>query len=345
MPHYIVLSKLNPEGKKRLLANPSRLKEIEEEIRATDARVVEQWALLGEYDFCAIVEAPDNRAIHQLEVDQASRGTVRYRVLPAIDLPVFIRLLGQTTETVGPHRWQIRWPAQVARRMLRGYAITRHVNKWCKPLNVYGRERLDGFKGPAIFIANHSSHLDSLTIAHTVPRRFQGRLAFGAAADRWFIKGRKGITKQPWWNSLALNSWPIKRGGGRSSLEYGEWLLDRGWSLMIFPEGTRTTTGRMGHFKNGVALIALAKNVPVVPVYMEGLRAIRPKGAQAEQPGPVTVVFGEPIRFPPGTEVSDATYQMYKAMEALQREAKALHTPRTVEEPVPPPMGVPASGG
>jgi long-chain acyl-CoA synthetase len=212
-------------------------------------------------------------------------------------------------------------------------------------MTIHGRENLDGFDGPAIFIGNHSSHLDSLTLSHALPARFQRRLSFGSAADRFFVKGRKGLTKQPWWSVVTMNTWPIKRGGGRSSLEYGEWLLDKKWSLVIFPEGTRSTTGRMSHFKHGVSLIALAKDVPVVPVYMEGLRAIRPKGARAEKPGPVTVMIGKPIHFAPGTEVADATREMYHAMEALQAQAKAIH-PRTVPAPeMPVPAGAVATGG
>src|SRR4051794_12203936 len=110
MPTFVVLSRLNAAGLKTVSARPERIREVEEEVKKFDGKVVAQWALLGAYDFCAIVEAPDNRAMHRLEVEQSSRGTVRYRVFPAIDLPVFIKLLGETTETVGPYPWQIRWP-------------------------------------------------------------------------------------------------------------------------------------------------------------------------------------------------------------------------------------------
>jgi 1-acyl-sn-glycerol-3-phosphate acyltransferase len=260
-----------------------------------------------------------------MSVEQSSSGRARFIVLPAIDMPLFIRLLGQTTETSGPHPWQIRFPAQVARRALRTYWITRHVRAACKPLTIRGRENLRDLRRPAIYIANHSSHLDSLVVHTALPEPVRRFLSFGSAADRFYIKGRKGITKQGWWNSLAMNCFPIKRGAGRSTLAYAEWLLDKRWNVMIFPEGTRSTTGKMSTFKAGVAILALAKGVPVVPVYLDGLHAIRPKGTRDVNPGPVTAMIGKPIHFAPGTSVGDATQQMYRAMRDLQDQVRGTH--------------------
>jgi 1-acyl-sn-glycerol-3-phosphate acyltransferase len=314
---YIVFTRMNTEGLRMLRDAPERLAEVEEELRALDGKIVDRWATLGQYDFCSIVSAPDNSAIHRMAVDQSAHGRSRFTVLPAIDMPLFARLLSQSTETTGPHRWQIRWYAQVGRRLLRRRTVTRHVEAACDPFRVLGMENLEGFKGPAIFIGNHSSHLDSLVLLHALPEQLKRRLAFGSAADRWFIKGRKGMTKQGWYNSLALNCFPIQRGGGSATLDYAKWLLDRKWSVMIFPEGTRSTTGKMGKFKHGVAILALEKGVPVVPVFMAGLHAIRPKGQKEAGRGPVTVRIGKPLYFEPGTAVPEATYEMFRAMEAL----------------------------
>jgi long-chain acyl-CoA synthetase len=320
---YVVLSRLSRDGFNHVKANPEAVRDSEAAVTAAAGKVLSHFVLLGGYDFFSVVEAADNAAAARIAAEQEGGGHLEQTVLPAIDLPLFIRLLGQTTVTTGPYPWQIRFPAQVARRALRYYSITRHVKKSCSPFTVVGRENLDGFKGPAIFIANHSSHLDSLSIIHALPERIRWRLSFGGAADRFFLKGRKGMTKQGWWHALAMNVWPIKRGSGRSALSYGEWLIDRGWSLMIFPEGTRSTTGRMSHFRHGVAILAMAKNVPVVPMYLEGLREIRPKGSKALGTGPVTVSIGKPVSFPPGTDVADATRTLYHEVDALR---SAVHT-------------------
>ncbi len=332
MGTYIVLTKFNRDGLRMLKHEPERLAAVEREIAAMDGKVLQQWAILGPYDLFSIISAPDNAAIHRIAIDQSGHGRARFTVLPAMDLPLFVRLLGQTTETSGPHHWQIRWPTQVARRFLRRRTITNPVQAACDPLTIVGKERLDGFKGPAIFIANHSSHLDALVLHASLPERFRRRLAFGSAADRFFVKGRKEITKQGWYNSLALNCFPIKRGGGSASLDYAKWLLDHGWSVMIFPEGTRSGAGKLGKFRHGVSLLALEKGVPVVPVYMSGLSVLRPKGSTVAGRGPAATAIGAPLRFAPGTEVSEATSAMYRAMEALRLSLLSARAPRVGTE-------------
>ena len=116
--------------------------------------------------------------------------------------------MGQTTETVGPYRWQVRWWAQAARRLLRYGTITKPVREACTPFTVEGQEQLKDLNGPAIFIGNHSSHLDALVLHASLPERYRRRLSFGGAADRWFLKGIKGYKKQGWYASLSLNTFP-----------------------------------------------------------------------------------------------------------------------------------------
>jgi 1-acyl-sn-glycerol-3-phosphate acyltransferase len=321
MPKYIVLSRLNAQGWRVVRERPDRFAEVRRELAALDVKVLHECALFGPYDFLAVVEAPDNLGAFRLEIERQQTGRSRVEILPAIDLDLFIRLLGQTTETVGPYPWQISPWARIVRRLMRYYTITRYVRRYCRPFTVEGGEHLEGLRGPVIFIGNHSSHMDSFVLFMALPRRFRSRVAFGAAADRWFIKGRKGIEKQPWYLSLTMNSFPIQRGGGKSALRYAEWLIEEGWSLVIFPEGTRSTTGKLAHFRHGVSILALSKDVPVVPIYMEGLREMRPKGTQQTKPGPAVAKIGEPIRFPKGTSVADATRTLYRKLEGMREAA------------------------
>jgi len=260
-------------------------------------------------------------------VERVSTGRVETKIFPAMDLDLFARLLTQSTETTGPFRWQTSLWARAVRRLLRYDTVTRSVREYCKPLTIEGREHLNDLKGPAIFIGNHSSHMDMFVLFTALPERYRRRIAWGGAADRWFIKGRQGIKKQPWYFALTMNVFPVQRGGGRGALSYAEELLDRGWSLGIFPEGTRTTTGKMGKFRHGVSILALAKNVPVVPVWMEGLRAMRPKGTKEITPGPALARIGPPIHFAPGTTVPDATHTLTRTMERMREE---IHHPHRV---------------
>jgi len=113
MASYIILTKLTPEGTKTLRRQPDAVQTLTEEVKALDGKVVSQFALLGELDFCTIISLPDNAAAHTL-----SGGTpvgAERTILPAIDLDLFVRLLTQSTETTGPHRWQVRWWARLAR--------------------------------------------------------------------------------------------------------------------------------------------------------------------------------------------------------------------------------------
>jgi 1-acyl-sn-glycerol-3-phosphate acyltransferase len=328
---YIVLSRFKPEGLKQLRRNPEAVRDIARIVERHEGKVVAQYGLLGKHDMATIVSLPGNDAAMKYVVEAMAEGgvAVQTQVLSAMDLGLFTRLLGQTTETTGPYTWQISWWARIARRALRGREVTRHVTEACKPFVVQGRENMSGLKEPCIVIGNHASHLDAFVIVEALPPKYRGRLAFGSAADRWFLKGRPW-RKSGWWNTLVLNSFPIKRGGGSATLDYAKWLLDKGWNVMIFPEGTRSTTGKLSKFRHGVALLALEKSVPVVPMYMDGLREIRPKGSQEIVPGPVKVRIGEPIVFEPGTPVPEATSRMYHAMEALRLSLRAERPPRAV---------------
>lgn len=90
MAIYILLSTLTDEGAKTLKARPSRIQEVNTEIEAMGAKVVEQYAVLGPYDFVNIVEAPDNETIARVSLELSSRGTVHIITLPAMPLGEFL---------------------------------------------------------------------------------------------------------------------------------------------------------------------------------------------------------------------------------------------------------------
>lgn len=319
MARFVVHSSLSAGGRKDVLHDPAALPDMAAELSAFDAKVVAQYALIGTDDFLTIVDIPVPADAFKLSVAEHGAHNVSREIWPAMDLALFVRLLSQTTETVGPHRWQITAPARAARAVLQWHYQGGNVRKYCKPLKVRGTENIADLRGPAIFVGNHTSHMDSMVMLYSIPRRYRTRLFFGGAADRWFLKGRKEIKKQGWWNSLQ-GSFPVHRSGGSATLDYPKWLIDEGFSIAIFPEGTRSGSGKLGKFRHGVAVLALAKDVPVVPMYFDGLAAIRPKGSQELRPAPATTMIGPPIRFAPGTSVPDATRTLRQAVEALRDE-------------------------
>lgn len=319
MPRYVILSKLSPKGRKQMV---SRIKtsSLDAEVAAAKGSVVSRFVLFDEWDFCSIVDLPNNTAAQLLGAAHGGQGDVERMVLPAIELPLFQRLLKQTTETTGPHRWQISLPARVARRAMRPLLVGGYKRKYFKPFEVVGSENLDGFNGPAVFIANHSSHHDMFAFIEGVPSRFRDRLYFGSAADRWYIKGRREPQKQGWWRSLFLGCFPIQRAGGGAVLNYPEWLIEHGNSIGIFPEGTRTRNGRLSKFRPGAALLAQQTAIPIVPMHFAGLYKMLPPGSKELKPGRVRVRIGKPFAVPPGVERLDAAQMMRDAVAALEAE-------------------------
>jgi uncharacterized protein with GYD domain len=89
MPIYILLSRLSQQGVQTLKSNPERLKEVNRDVEELGARVLHQWATLGEFDFVNVVEAPDTATIARVSVALGARGSTRIETLPALTLEEF----------------------------------------------------------------------------------------------------------------------------------------------------------------------------------------------------------------------------------------------------------------
>ena len=325
MGYYVLLMRDHSGGLKAMKEGPDAIARVRDALERWEAKVVMGYRLLGEWDQCFIVDAPDNFKAYRATLAQEMSTTSETEILPAIDLPLFQRLLTQSARTAGPHRWQIHWWARLARLAMYPYAYQRWAWRYFTEHRVHGKEKFAALKAPCIVIANHQSHFDQFCLMKAIPSRIRTNLFFGAAADRWFLKGRKEITLQPWYQSLVMGAYPIQRGGGSRTLEYPRWLLDQGASLMLFPEGTRGRGRHLSRFKHGVSILALEKNVPVVPVYLEGLKRIRQPGSRKMRPGPVAAHVLDPVRFAPGTSVPQATERLYGVMREFHEAILVKH--------------------
>jgi uncharacterized protein with GYD domain len=90
MPTYIMLSTLTPEGVQTVKNNPQRIKEVNKEIEQIGAKVLAQWAVLGQFDFVNVIEAPDEKTMAKVSLELGSRGTATYQSLAAIPIDEFI---------------------------------------------------------------------------------------------------------------------------------------------------------------------------------------------------------------------------------------------------------------
>ena len=93
MPRYVMLSTLGPEGSATLHENPERLREVNRDVEAMGVKVLEQYALLGAYDFLNILEAPDDATMSKVAMTLAARGTVKTQTMTAIPVDEFIERL------------------------------------------------------------------------------------------------------------------------------------------------------------------------------------------------------------------------------------------------------------
>ena len=90
MPTYIMLSTLGPDGAATLRQTPERLREVNAEVEAMGVKVLQQYALLGNYDFCNVLEAPDETTMAKVALALGARGTVKTLTLTAIPIEEFI---------------------------------------------------------------------------------------------------------------------------------------------------------------------------------------------------------------------------------------------------------------
>lgn len=189
-----------------------------------------------------------------------------------------------------PTAWARGAAARAARDGIQRFALAPLLRHEVRP-TVHGLDVLDGLDGPVVFVANHTSHLDTPLILCSLPDGWRRTTAVAAAADYFF---------DTWWratgSAMAFNTFPIERRSGSLSSTPGE-LLDDGWSVVVFPEGTRSPDGWTRPFRHGAAFLSVHHRVPVVPIGIRGSFAAMPRGRGWPVPGrpPVTLRFGVPL--------------------------------------------------
>ena len=197
--------------------------------------------------------------------------------------------------------WARSWPAGVARENFLRFVLGPIMDFYARRRST-GREKLAGLKGPLILVANHGSHMDTPVILSALPRRLRKRTAVAAAADYFYRN--KAVAALV---SLLFNTVPIERSGGGLTKGGGhlDKLLDQGWNLLLYPEGTRKHGEGTGRVRRGAAVLAAAHDLAVVPIRVTGTRDAMPPGRLwpkrlhgklLSKRHRIEVSFGEPIR-------------------------------------------------
>ncbi|CAN5193721.1 hypothetical protein BH24ACT1_BH24ACT1_03820 [soil metagenome] len=230
----------------------------------------------------------------------------------ALERPESRRRTGPDYDT----SWARRPLARHARLLLVEGPIRLGVHALAAPRRC-GLDRLDGLGGPAIFAANHHSHIDTPLLLTSIPEPWRHRIVVAAAAD-YFFSNR--VTSAA--SALAIGAIPIERTRiERRSADRAAALIDDRWSLLIFPEGGRSADGWGRGHRGGAAYLALRCDVPVVPIHVEGTGRIFGKGASRPSPGTSRVTFGRPLRPVDGENAVRFAGRIERAVAALADEA------------------------
>ncbi|HEY3998216.1 MAG TPA: lysophospholipid acyltransferase family protein [Candidatus Xenobia bacterium] len=230
-----------------------------------------------------------------------------------------------------PQDWQLKTTARLLRGPLREGVLKPVLRLFCK-LHILGRENFKGLQGPIIVAANHTSHFDTPVVFETLPKTIRNKMATAAAADHWFKNKTKGILP-----GVAYGAIPFPRKGGLG-LKHCIQLLEDGWSVLIFPEGTRSASGEMSSFKLGAGRMAVATQRPIVPVHLRGLQRILPKDKSLPRRGDVWVAVGPAVVRQPDETAEGVTQRLQASVTSLgqlldQYDSGHVEGPIQPEEP------------
>jgi long-chain acyl-CoA synthetase len=182
-------------------------------------------------------------------------------------------------------------------------------------VRVSGLERLREEDGPYLLTPNHCLHLDNGIILTRLPFGIRWKLSVAAAADTIYDNPLQGVLA-----SILANAFPLQREGGvRKSLELLGQRLDRGYNILIYPEGKLTVGGPLQPFKAGAGLIAVEGGTPIVPVKLKinEMSIVDRRRFPSAIRGDVELVIGEPIWFDADTDHAAATTRLEAAVAAL----------------------------
>lgn len=219
-------------------------------------------------------------------------------------------------------RWALWLPLRLLRFVLQWFLFFPLVRLFAHT-HVKGTQNLRGIKGPVVFAPNHQSYFDAPVVLSAIPSRFSTRTAVATWAEYFDYKKGEWLANLYRWLALrfvtiVFNSFLLPHEKApRQSLEYIGELLDKGWSILYFPEGTRTPDGNLLPFMQGIGMIATKMKVPIVPVRIRGLFEVFPRFKKIPKFGKVIVHIGKPLLFGATTSAVEATNAIAKAVKKL----------------------------
>ena len=276
---------------------------------------------LSSLDRVELLSALEDR--YQIDLSETRFSAVR----TVGDLEQMLRGEGPPGQTYHYPRWVLGWPITWV-RILAHYLLMRPAILLLGWPRILGREHLREVRGPVLVVSNHLGDVDPGFILTALPARLRHRLAIATggealevlrspAADRnWFLRSYDRVK---WILGVSLlNLFPLPREAGfRRSFAYAGEAVDRGYSILVFPEGRHTTDGKLVPFRSGIGLLAENLKIQVLPMRIDGLFEYKQAGRHFAPPWKISVRIGAPIRFPSGMDPAAIATELQRRVASL----------------------------
>jgi long-chain acyl-CoA synthetase len=233
------------------------------------------------------------------------------------------------TEYIYP-RWTQRQPIRWVRLAVY-YALVWPATQLLGHPKIIGRENLKHLRGPVLVISNHiTRRADIGLILAALPRRYRHRLAIAMGGEtlremreprrEWFLLKRGAYQLGYWLTTALFNVFPLPQFSGfRESFRFAGESIDRGYSVLVFPEGevNNTATGEMAPFRSGIGLLSENLRIPIVPMRLDGVWQMKCEHRRLAHLGELTVRIGAPITFPLATPPDEIARHLESLVRSL----------------------------
>jgi long-chain acyl-CoA synthetase len=224
-------------------------------------------------------------------------------------------------------RWAQRWPITWI-RFAAYYVLVWPTMMVLGAPKIEGREKLRAVRGPVLVIANHVTYLDGAFVLAALPFHLRHRLAVAMEGDRLRLMRNPPKSENMfarWANRIGyflvvgvFNVFPLpQRTGVRESFRYAGECVDRGYSVLVFPEGRRTPDGELQPFRAGIGMLAKSLRVPVVAMRIKGLWELKQRGKRTARPDEVSVEIAEPVKVAESATQEEIARRLEAEMRAL----------------------------
>jgi long-chain acyl-CoA synthetase len=235
-------------------------------------------------------------------------------------------------QTVVPIRWM--------RNLVYSVVTWPYTAIMARP-TIVGREHLESFAGPLLIVCNHLTYIDLGFVLYALPLRLRYRVATGMLGERlWAMRAgqssghrelnapmsfspgnilRRLLNKLDYFLVIALfNVFPLPQQSNiRESFEFAGESADRGFSILVFPEGRRSETGELGEFRSGVGMLAQRLNLPVLPIRIDGLKVLGRAKRHFARKGEIVVRVGRPMMMDASLNTDQITCALEEAVRGL----------------------------